>query len=145
MHFLKPPSQQLHWVQHHSSMSLQTAPVSLQIHPDTAPAPEHPERSQLYLFTLLQSVLPWDTDLRPCSLGSAMCRQEAGKAWALWGSREFMVPAKWVCAWRWGEQMQRWLEVLSASTSSAVVTQEGAMDSPEMQQASPRQKCTLSG
>lgn len=41
--------------------------------------------------------------------------------------------------------MQRWLEVLSASTSSAVATQEGAMDSPEMQQDSPRQKCTLSG
>lgn len=41
--------------------------------------------------------------------------------------------------------MQRWLEALGASTSSAVATQEGAMDSPEMQQGSPRQKCILSG
>jgi len=35
--------------------------------------------------------------------------------------------------------------VLGATTGSAVATQEGAMDSPEMQQGSPRQKCTLSG
>ena len=36
-------------------------------------------------------------------------------------------------------------EFIGASTSSALVTQEGAMDSPEIQQGSPRHKRHLNG